>query len=95
MGFVRSMLKAHRTRTHTRVKLPTGDMLQRWTNDAFKSTVHRVVNTLGQERYSAPFFYEPNFDTEVSPPESASRRVALRCVASDKANRSTVSCPLT
>ncbi len=40
-------------------------MLQRWTNDAFTSTVHRVVNTAGRERYSAPFFYEPNFDTEV------------------------------
>lgn len=40
-------------------------MLQRWTNDAFRSTVHRVVNKVGKERYSAPFFYEPNFDTEV------------------------------
>lgn len=43
-----------------------GDMLQRWTNDAFRSTLHRVVNRLGQERYSAPFFYEPNFDTHVT-----------------------------
>lgn len=40
-------------------------MLQRWTNDAFRSTLHRVVNALGKERYSAPFFYEPNFDTQV------------------------------
>lgn len=42
-----------------------GDMLQRWTNDIFRSTVHRVVNTAGQTRISAPFFFEPNFDTVV------------------------------
>ncbi|CAN0092914.1 unnamed protein product [Ascophyllum nodosum] len=42
-----------------------GDMLQRWTNDHFRSTVHRVVNKLGRERYSIPYFFEPNFDTQV------------------------------
>lgn len=45
-----------------------GDMLQRWTNDVFKSTAHRVVIQEATEegRYSAPFFYEPNFDTLVA-----------------------------
>ncbi|CAN0111607.1 unnamed protein product [Scytosiphon promiscuus] len=42
-----------------------GDLLQRWTNDQLRSTVHRVVNKLGRERYSIPFFFQPNFDTEV------------------------------
>ena len=42
-----------------------GDMLQRWSNDRYQSTLHRVVNLTEQERYSIPFFFEPNFDTLV------------------------------
>uniref|UniRef100_A0A7S2WFY5 Fe2OG dioxygenase domain-containing protein n=1 Tax=Eucampia antarctica TaxID=49252 RepID=A0A7S2WFY5_9STRA len=42
-----------------------GDMLERWTNGLFKSTVHRVLTLNKTERYSIPFFYDPNFDTEV------------------------------
>lgn len=41
-----------------------GDMLERWTNGKFRSTIHRVLSR-GDERYSIPFFYEPNFDTVV------------------------------
>ncbi|KIW99318.1 uncharacterized protein Z519_00981 [Cladophialophora bantiana CBS 173.52] len=37
-----------------------GDFLSRITNDKFKSTVHRVVNKSGKERYSMPFFFSPN-----------------------------------
>ncbi|KAF2641651.1 Clavaminate synthase-like protein [Massarina eburnea CBS 473.64] len=37
-----------------------GDFLSRITNGAFKSTVHRVLNTSGAERYSMPFFFSPN-----------------------------------
>jgi isopenicillin N synthase-like dioxygenase/RNA:NAD 2'-phosphotransferase (TPT1/KptA family) len=42
-----------------------GDMLARWTDHKFKSTIHRVVNTSGKERYSVPYFLEPNMDSKI------------------------------
>lgn len=41
------------------------DFLMRWTNDAYKSTVHRVVNRTMEERYSVPFFFSVNYDEMV------------------------------
>jgi len=42
-----------------------GDMLERWTNGLYLSTVHRVISEGSYERFSIPFFYEPSFDTVV------------------------------
>ncbi|KAF9662575.1 hypothetical protein SADUNF_Sadunf18G0068500 [Salix dunnii] len=38
-----------------------GDMLERWSNCLFKSTLHRVLGN-GQERYSIAYFVEPSYD---------------------------------
>lgn len=44
-----------------------GDLLQRWSNDRFVSTVHRVINRSKGARYSIPIFFDPHTDTVVDP----------------------------
>ena len=46
-----------------------GHMIQRWTNDYYRATTHRVIPPKNKPRYSLPFFFEPNFDTVVAPLE--------------------------
>ncbi|KZM24858.1 uncharacterized protein EKO05_0005605 [Ascochyta rabiei] len=59
-----------------------GDMIERWTNGLWKSTMHRVLHRGGGEahgrggggRVSVPFFFEPNFDAVVKPLDACVRR---------------------
>ncbi|KAJ7660451.1 hypothetical protein B0H17DRAFT_1095410 [Mycena rosella] len=44
-----------------------GDELARWTNDVFKSTVHRAINRSGVRRYSIPLFFGTDYDVKLEP----------------------------
>ncbi|KAJ7681526.1 Clavaminate synthase-like protein [Mycena rosella] len=56
-----------------------GDQFARWTNDVFKSTVHRVTNRSGRERYSMPLFFGTDYDVPLEPLPS--------CVSPDRPAR--------
>ena len=38
-----------------------GDLMQRWTNDRYIATMHRVVNNRSRARHSIAFFMDPDF----------------------------------
>jgi len=43
-----------------------GDMIERWTNGLYRSTLHRVLNRAsGRSRYSVPYFSNPDFNARV------------------------------
>lgn len=44
-----------------------GDLLSRWTDGAYVSTPHRVLNTSGRERLSLVLAYDPNPETPIDP----------------------------
>jgi isopenicillin N synthase-like dioxygenase len=44
-----------------------GDMLQVCSNDRYVSAVHRVLANPTRDRYSAPFFLNPSYDTVYQP----------------------------
>ncbi|OSX57200.1 hypothetical protein POSPLADRAFT_1050243 [Postia placenta MAD-698-R-SB12] len=53
-----------------------GDQFARWTNDVFKSTVHRAINRSGVRRYSIPLFFGTDYDVKLEPIPS--------CVSADR-----------
>jgi isopenicillin N synthase-like dioxygenase len=44
-----------------------GNMMMWWSNGRYLSNMHRVRNTSGQERFSIPFFFNPDQKTVVGP----------------------------
>jgi isopenicillin N synthase-like dioxygenase len=45
-----------------------GDMMQRWTNDRWPSTLHRVVNNKsGRDRYSIAYFFDLDAQAQIVP----------------------------
>jgi isopenicillin N synthase-like dioxygenase len=44
-----------------------GDLLAHWSNNRFRSTLHRVINKSGHERYSIATFYDPTYSAVVDP----------------------------
>ena len=44
-----------------------GDMLDRLTEGRYRSTPHRVRNTSGRTRLSFPYFFDPSWDSVVTP----------------------------
>ena len=53
------------------VLINSGDLLERWTNGKYKSTLHRVKPIIdGKDRFSIAFFVDPDSDTSVKVLES-------------------------
>ncbi|NJO75192.1 MAG: isopenicillin N synthase family oxygenase [Leptolyngbyaceae cyanobacterium RM1_406_9] len=51
------------------ILINTGDLTQRWSNDVFRSTKHRVAlpqgENVGRDRYSIAFFCQPDAEAEI------------------------------
>ena len=48
-----------------------GDMVQVWSNDRYRAALHRVVTNTEHARFSAPFFFNPRWETNYKPLPSA------------------------
>jgi len=44
-----------------------GDIVQVWSNDHYKAALHRVAASDTAERFSAPFFFNPDYRAEYAP----------------------------
>ena len=45
-----------------------GDMMQRWTNDRWPSTMHRVINKIsGRDRWSIAYFFDLDAESRIEP----------------------------
>ena len=44
-----------------------GDMAQVWSNDQYRAALHRVTTNSDKDRYSAPYFFNPAYETDYAP----------------------------
>lgn len=44
-----------------------GDIVQVWSNDSYRAALHRVLANDEAERFSAPFFFNPAYETRYQP----------------------------
>ncbi|WP_145912886.1 2OG-Fe(II) oxygenase family protein, partial [Acetobacter tropicalis] len=44
-----------------------GGITCRWSNNRYRSNMHRVLNKSGKERFSIATFYDPDFDAVIDP----------------------------
>lgn len=44
-----------------------GDLMARWSNDTFPSTLHRVINRTGRSRHTVAFFFGPSHEADIIP----------------------------
>jgi len=54
-----------------------GDVMHFWTGGRLQATPHRVI-AVERDRYSIPFFFEPNVDATIQPIPGAAPRPAIR-----------------
>lgn len=64
-----------------------GDLLQMYTDGKYLSSLHRVINRSGNDRYSIPFFLDGNLDVIVRSIYDASKSVNAVSVESHLRNR--------
>jgi isopenicillin N synthase-like dioxygenase len=62
-----------------------GDMLDRLTGGRYRSTPHRVLPSVGRDRLSWPFFFDPNMAADVTP--VGRRALAAGGLADDREQR--------
>jgi isopenicillin N synthase-like dioxygenase len=48
-----------------------GDIMQVWSNDRYLAPLHRAFTHTAEDRFSAPFFFNPAYSTEYAPLPSA------------------------
>ena len=44
-----------------------GDVVQVWSNDRYPAPLHRVIASAQEERYSAPYFFNPSYAANYAP----------------------------